>query len=287
NRLMSYAFFTAKKVRSETRISEQSVSISSVAVELARKIFEDLTKRQVLLIGAGKMSRLAARGFLSSGVKGLCVVNRTYEKACRMSRELGGEACSYDKREEKLVSSDIVIVSTGAREYILDPEIMERVIRHRKNQPLFIIDISVPRNADPRINEIDNIFLYDIDDLEAVIKDHMKSRLSEATQAEQIIRDEVKGFMDLRRQRDFGPLVKTLRDKVEEICREELEVSRKSISAAEYEQIKKVMFRTINRLSHPLIRQVKSSAEDYPELLNNQEFLKDLVREAFELKEKK
>jgi glutamyl-tRNA reductase len=287
NRLMSYAFFTAKKVRSETRISEQSVSISSVAVELARKIFEDLTKRQVLLIGAGKMSRLAARGFLSSGVKGLCVVNRTYEKACRMSRELGGEACSYDKLEEKLVSSDIVIVSTGAREYILDPEIMERVIRHRKNQPLFIIDITVPRNADPRINEIDNIFLYDIDDLEAVIKDHMKNRLSEATQAEQIIREEVKGFMDLRRQRDFGPLVKALRDKVEEICREELEASRKSISAAEYEQIKKVMFRTINRLSHPLIRQVKSSAEDYPELLNNQEFLKDLVREAFELKEKK
>jgi len=286
DRLMSYAFFTAKKVRSETKISERSVSVSSVAVELARKIFEDLTRRQVLLIGAGKMSRLAARGFLSSGVKGLRVVNRTYEKACRMSRELGGQACSYDSLEDSLVSSDIVIVSTGAREYVLGPEMMERVIRRRKNQPLFIIDITVPRNVDPAINRIDNIFLYDIDNLESVINDHMESRFTESRLAEEIIREEVKGFMDFRKQLTFGPLVKALRDKVEEICLEELAVSRKDMSDAEYEQIRKVMFRTVNRLSHPLIRQIKSSAEDYPELLNNQEFLENLVREAFELKEK-
>lgn len=285
DRLMSYAFFTAKKIRSETRISERSVSVSSVAVELGRKIFEDLTQRQALLIGAGKMSRLAVRGFLSSGIKGLRVVNRTYEKACQISSELGGQACFYEDLPSCLVASDIVIVSTGAREFILSPEMMERVIRQRKNQPLFIIDIAVPRNADPSINEIDNIFLYDIDNLEAVINDHMESRISEARQAEAIISREVESFMDLRKQRAFGPLVKALRDKVEEICLEELEISRKDMSPAEYEQTKKVIFRTVNRLSHPLIRQIKSSTEDSPEILGDQEFLANLVREAFELKE--
>ena len=286
DRLISYALFTAKKVRSETKISERSVSVSSVSVELARKIFEDLTRRRVLLVGAGKMSRLAAKGFLSSGVKELRVVNRTYEKACQMSRELGGQVYSYDQLEDCLVSSDIVILSTGAREFILGYELMERVIKQRKNQPLFIIDISVPRNADPSIDKIDNIFLYDIDNLESVINDHMESRFSEARLAEQIISTKVKGFLDLKSQRAFGPLVKALRDKVEEICLEELEISRKDMSPAEYEQIKKVIFRTVNRLSHPLIRQIKSSTEESPELLCDQEFLGNLAREAFAMKEK-
>ena len=266
-RLMSYAFFTAKKIRSETRISERSVSVSSVAVELGRKIFEDLTQRQALLIGAGKMSRLAVRGFLSSGIKKLRVVNRTYEKACQVSAELGGQACFYEDLTSCLVASDIVIVSTGAREFILVPELMEKVIKQRKNQPLFIIDIAVPRNADPAINDIDNIFLYDIDNLESVINDHMESRLTEARQASVIISREVRGFMEFRKQRAFGPLVKALRDKVEEICLEELEISRKDMSSAEYEQTRKVIFRTVNRLSHPLIRQIKSSAEDSPAIL--------------------
>ena len=163
---------------------------------------------------------------------------------------------------------------------------MERVIKQRKNQPLFIIDIAVPRNADPSIDKIDNIFLYDIDNLESVINDHMESRFSEARLAEQIISTKVKGFLDLKSQRAFGPLVKALRDKVEEICLEELEISRKDMSPAEYEQIKKVIFRTVNRLSHPLIRQIKSSTEESPELLCDQEFLGNLAREAFAMKEK-
>ncbi len=286
NRLMSYAFFTAKKVRTETRISELPVSVSSVAVDLARKIFEDLTKRKVLLIGAGKMSRLAARGFVSAGVRELSIINRTYEKASRMSEELGGEVQSFDRLEECLAQSDIVIVSTGARDYILSPEMMDVAIKKRKNQPLFIIDITVPRNADPAINEIDNVFLYDLDNLVAIINNHMGSRSEEAELAEQIIRDHVKSYIEYTRQISLGPLVRELREKVEEVCLEELESSRGDMSTEEYEEMKRLMFRTVNRLSHPLIQEIKSAAEDYPDLLRNQEFLEDLVREAFEFKEK-
>lgn len=285
NRLMSYTLFTAKKVRTETSLSELSVSVSSVAVELARKIFEDLSRRNVLLIGAGKMSRLAARGFVSDGVNGLTVVNRTLEKAQLMSKELGGSVSSYEDLHSCLVSSDIVIVSTGAREHILTISMMEKIIRERKNQPLFIIDITVPRNVDPAVNEIDNIFLYDIDSLVAVINEHMESRHEEAAQAEAIIRDHVDGFIEYTRQMSLGPLVRELRQKLEGILMEELEAQRDKMPPEEYERMKELMFRTVNRLSHPLIQEIKSSAEDFPELLQNRELLEGLVREAFRLRD--
>ncbi len=286
NRLMSYALFTAKKIRSDTKISELPVSVSSVAVELAKKIFEDLSQRKVLLIGAGKMSRLAARGFLSSGIQKLHIINRTYEKACLMSEELGGQVYSYDQMENCLVSSDIVIVSTGAREFILGPELLGRVIKQRKNQPLFIIDITVPRNVDPAVNQVDNIFLYDIDNLSSVIGSHMETRLTESEAAHRIISEEVNGYLHFSRQRELGPLVRSLREKVEEICREELQCTRDNMSEEEYEKMRKIMFRTVNRLSHPLIQQIKSSADEYPELLNSRDFLENLVKDAFELEEK-
>lgn len=287
SRLMSYAFFTAKKVRNETRISELPVSVSSVAVDLARKIFEDLTRRKVLLIGAGKMSRLAARGFLSAGVEGLRIVNRTPSRARLIAEDLGqGRVCEFEKLGECLADSDIVIVSTGARGYLLTLEMMERIIRIRKNRPLFVIDIAVPRNADPAINGIDNIFLYDIDSLVSVVNDHLGSRVAEAELAEDIIRDNVSGFIYYTRQMSLGPLVKALREKVEEICLEELESSRADMPVEKYEEMREMMFRTVNRLSHPLIQEIKNSAEDFPELLQNQELLEKLVKEAFELKEK-
>jgi len=285
NRLLSYAFFTAKKVRTVTRISELPVSISSVAVELAHKIFEDLSRRQVLLIGAGKMSRLAVKGFLSAGVRGLTVVNRTREKATVISEELGGLVRDYEKLEECMAESDIVIASTGAREYIIAPEMMERVIRQRRNQPLFIIDIAVPRNVDPAINRIDNVFLYDIDNLDSVISDHRDSRSAEAVAAEEIVRENVRNFLDFRQREDIGPLVRELRRKVEEICLEELEISRRDMEPAEYEEMKRLMFRTVNRLSHPLIQQIKASSADLPDMVQNREILEVLVREAFKLKE--
>jgi len=286
NRLMSYTLFTAKKVRTETSLSELSVSVSSVAVELARKIFEDLSSRNVLLVGAGKMSRLAARGFVSAGVEGLSVVNRTLETALLFSDELGGRAFGYESLQKCLVSSDIVIVSTGAREHILTRPMMEKIIRERKNQPLFIIDITVPRNVEPAVNSIDGIFLYDIDSLVSVINEHMESRHEEAGRAEEIIRDHLEGFLEYTRQMSLGPVVRALRHKVEEILLEELEAQRDKIPPEEYERMKELMFRTVNRLSHPLIQEIKSSAEDFPELLQNQEHPEGLVREAFRLREK-
>ena len=159
------------------------------------------------------------------------------------------------------------------------------MIRKRKNQPLFIIDITVPRNVDPQANQVDNIFLYDIDDLSSVISSHMESRASEAEPALRIIRREVDGFLQFSRKKELAPLVRSLRARVEEICGEELENARGKMTEEEYEQMKKVMFRTVNRLSHPLIQQIKSSVEEYPELLDSQEFLENLVKDAFEVKE--
>jgi len=162
---------------------------------------------------------------------------------------------------------------------------LEQVIKKRKNQPLFIIDITVPRNVDPQSNSVDNVFLYDIDDLSSVINSHMEARHSESEPALQMISREVEGYLEFTRRKELAPLVRSLRAKVEEICGEELERARPGMTEDEYQQTKKLMLRTVNRLSHPLIQQIKSSVEEYPELVDSQDFLENLVKDAFELKE--
>ncbi|UCF35320.1 MAG: glutamyl-tRNA reductase [Acidobacteriota bacterium] len=278
-RLLPHAFFVAKRVRNETKIASSAVSISSVAVELARKIFGDLDGQKVLLIGAGKMSELAAQSLLKSGASKLEVTNRTLSKAAIVADKFNGSVVPFEQMETALIKSDIVIVSTGAKEYVLNPDVMDRVIRKRKYDPLFVIDISVPRNVNPEVNEIENVFLYDIDDLQSVVESNLEERAKEAASAEEIIVQEVGNFSNILSQRNLGPLVKSLRTRLETICLEELGRDKGGLTDADYEKVQRIMLRAAHRIAHPLMMEIKK-AQSNP----SQQYHKvEMIREAFDL----
>ena len=214
NRIYEKALRASKRVRTETGISKSAVSVSYAAVELAKKIFGELRNASVLLIGAGEMGELAANYLKRFGAK-LHITNRTYEKALKLSQELGGNALRFEELENYLHLMDIVIVSTGAKHYILTKALVEKTIKVRNYEPMFIIDISVPRNADPKIGEIDSVFLYDIDDLRQVVEENLKGRLEEAKKGEIILWDEVKKFMNWYRTLKVEPLILELKKSVE------------------------------------------------------------------------
>ncbi len=214
NRIYEKALRASKRVRTETGISRSAVSVSYAAVELAKKIFGDLSNAKVLLIGAGEMAELAANYLKRFGAK-LHITNRTYEKAVKLSQELGGDALRFEHMRDYLPLMDIIIVSTGARHYILKKEDLERSVKERNYEPQFIIDISVPRNADPEIAEVESVFLYDIDDLRQVVEENLKGRMKEAQRGEIILWDEVKKFFQWYDSLKVEPLILKLKQSVD------------------------------------------------------------------------
>lgn len=195
NKAFQRAFNVAKQIRTETNIQRGSVSVGSVAVELAQKIFEDLSEREVLVIGAGDTSEKTARALASRGAKGVIVTNRSYEKGEALAAQLGGRAIAFDKWSEVFGAIDIVISSTSAPEYILDKQRLAPLMKLRKNRPLLLVDIAVPRDIDPRVNEMENVYLYDIDDLQAIAQDYLRQRQEEAVGCEALIREKVAGLL--------------------------------------------------------------------------------------------
>src|SRR5262245_8289193 len=191
---MTRAFAVAKRIRSETGISQSAVSISYAAVELARKIFGDLAGKTVMIIGASKMGELAARHLKRNGVASVLVTNRTFERAVEMAKVFEGAAIPFEHFTDHIDRADIVISSTGAPHFIITKHLAEQMIRNRRNRPVFFIDIAVPRDIDPTVNDIDNVFVYDIDDLQQVIDSNMKERMKEAGRAEEIVDLEVRAF---------------------------------------------------------------------------------------------
>jgi glutamyl-tRNA reductase len=192
------AFSAAKRVRTETRVASSAVSVSYAAVELAKKILGDLSDDTVMLIGAGEMSELAARHLLSAGARGLLVTNRTFERAVRLAEDFDGTAVRFEELSTHLKRADIVLSSTGSPHYILTRGDIEEVIRVRRNRPMFFIDMAVPRDIDPDANRIDNVYVYDIDDLNNVIETNLEERQREAELAEGIVVSEVAGFRSRR-----------------------------------------------------------------------------------------
>ncbi len=215
NRLFEKALRASKRVRLETGISRNAVSVSYAAVELAKKIFGDLKKARVLLIGAGEMGELAANYLKRIGCQ-IFITNRTFERALKISKELGGNALRFEELEDYLHNMDIVIVSTGAPHYILTKDMVNRAMKKRNYEPMFIIDISVPRNAEPSIRDIDEVFLYDIDDLKEVVENNLKDRLKEAKKGEIIIWDEVRKFKDWLETLRIEPYILKLKDIMKE-----------------------------------------------------------------------
>lgn len=279
NKLMKKAISVAKRIRTETKIAESAASISFAAVELAKKIFENLPTKTFILIGAGEMAELAARHLISNGVKNVLVTNRTYERAEELAREFNGKAVEFDKFLQELVHADIVICSTGAPNYIILKEHMHKVMKERKNKPMFIIDISVPRNIDPEINDIDNIYLYDIDDLQGVININIQERGKEAEQAERIVNEEIKAFLKWQASLSAVPTIVALKDKAEAIRKEELEKTLRKLGHLREEEIKSIEYLTasiINKLIHLPIDALKSEVED-------KDVMVDIVRRAFDL----
>ena len=240
NRLLHKTFSVAKKVRSATGIGGLAVSISYAAVELARKIFGSLTDKTGLLIGAGEMAELAVEHLKRQGVPRLIVANRTLERGLELAHHFGGQAVSLAELPEQLLHADIVISSTGAPEIILTKDQLKGVMRRRKQRPLFLIDIAVPRDLDPAINDLDNVYLYNIDDLQGVIQANLNHRQEEAVKARRIIEVETQKFLQWRETQAVTPTIIALVDKARQICQAELKKTLPQLGPLTPEQQKAV-----------------------------------------------
>ncbi len=265
NKLMKKSISVAKRVRTETRIAENAVSISFAAVELAKKIFTELGEKAVMLLGAGEMAELAAKHLLNTGIRELLVANRTYERGVELAREMGGRAVRYEDFPEEMRRTDIVICSTGAPSYVVTKDQMKGVMSARKQSPVFIIDISVPRNIDPAINDLANVYLYDVDDLQGVVDENVLERKKEAEKGEGIVEEEVETFLRWQSSLDAVPAILALREKAEAIKRAELEkFLRKNHNLGDVEKkaVEQLVSAVTNKLIHPPTAALKGDVED-------------------------
>ena len=220
--LFSQAFAVAKKVRTDTDIARHAVSVSFAAVELAKKIFAGLTGRAVLLVGAGKMSELAARHLVDQGAFPVYVVNRTWARAQELARALSGTAVPFAELDVALGSVDIVVTSTGAPEPVIHRNLVQRVMHGRRGRPLFFIDIAVPRDVDAAVGTLDDVYVYDIDDLKQVVDANLRERAREAQRAEALVEREVAKFAARLRDVEVIPTIVSLRERLESIRTSEL-----------------------------------------------------------------
>jgi glutamyl-tRNA reductase len=264
HKLVHHSLHVAKRVRNETGIASSAVSISYTAVELGKKIFGTLKGATVMLVGAGEMAELAAQHLATAGASRILVANRSLASAEKLAAKFAGEALDFNDLPLRLAEADVIIVSTSATDFIITPEMARAASSERRNRPAFYIDISVPRNVDPKVGEINNLFVFDIDDLEAVIASNVREREREAERAELIIESEVMQFQQALRSLDLGPTVAALRERLHEIAREEFKRQRPRLGALTDEQEKAVeslLASTVNKIAHPVITRLRRSHE--------------------------
>lgn len=270
NRLIHKAFSVAKRVRSSTMIGSYAVSISYAAVELARKIFGELSGKKVMVIGAGEMAELAAEHFLAQGVRHMAVANRTMERAVELARRFKAETVPFDSILDVLKDMDIVLTSTGSPVPLLKYQDIKSRMRQRRNRPLFFIDIAVPRDIEERVNEIDNVYLYDIDDLQGVIELNLAERQKEAERAEHIIHEETVKFQDWLRTLDVVPTIVALREKAEAIRQNEIRKTLSqlpSLAERERQAIEVLTESIVSKLLHdPILFLKKKAGRDSKQL---------------------
>lgn len=253
NRLLHKTFSVAKRVRTETGIGDHAVSVSYAAVALGKKIFGDLKGKNVLLMGAGEMAELALEHLKGQGAGSIVIANRTLERGLRLAERFGGEAVSLEELEAQLLSADICLSSTGSPTYLLSRDQVKQAMRRRKQRPLFLIDIGVPRDLDPGINDLDNVYLYNIDDLKEVVEENRERRQEAAVQAERLVAAETLKFMDWLKTLEVYPTIISLREKAQAICQAELKKTLSHLGplTPEQEQALEVMTESItNKLLH-------------------------------------
>ncbi len=265
HRLFHRSFSVAKRVRTETGIASRAVSISSVAVDLARRIFDRFDDKTVMLIGAGKMGGLMARHLRSSGVGSLMVTNRTFERAVELAERIHGSPILFEEFPRYLKMADLVIACTGASEILIDAALVDRVLRERKQRAMFFIDIGDRRNFDARINDLDNVYLYNIDDLTSVAQENLQERASEAQKAEVIVLEEVQSFSGWIASLEQVPTITALRQRFEEIRRGEIEKSLvgglKGLSEQQKKAVEDMTAAMINKMLHGPTAQLKTLAQ--------------------------
>jgi glutamyl-tRNA reductase len=281
--VMTRAFNVAKRVRTETEIGTSAVSISYAAVELARDIFGSLAGKRVLLAGAGKMAESAARHLRRAGVSDILVTNRTRSRADLLAEEFQGQVVPYEDFVVILTEIDILLTSSAAPHYLLTREQMRGVISRRRNRPMFLIDIAVPRNIEPSVNQLDNVFLYDIDDLDRVVKSNLQARKNVAEQAEEIIAEEVERMVLRLKTREVTPTIISLQEQLEQLRAAEIERARGRLGALTPQQEEAIEALTrgiINKIAHGPITEMRRKASD-PDGIH----LMNTIRKLFRLGE--
>ncbi len=264
HRLFGQALHAGRRVRNETRIGENPASVSSAAAELAARVFDDLPRRSVLLIGAGKMGELAAANLVSRGVGSLVVANRSADRGVDLARRHEARSVGLDELEAELRRADIVVASTGAADLVLTAEQVQRALHAQRGRPVFFIDIAVPRDLDPAINELEGCYLYDIDDLERVVEATVATRRDEAARAERIVEDEARAFTAWQRSLDVVPAIASLRRRAQEI--RDAELARASgklagLSPRERDAVESLTSQIVNKLLHaPTVRLKEAAA---------------------------
>jgi len=280
HRCFHRSFSVAKRIRSETGIAERAVSVGSAAVELARGIFDRLEDKSALLLGAGTMGELTARQLLSQGVGSIMVANRTFERAIDVARELGGTPVPWERLARYLPLADLVIAAASGEGFLLGPAATEEAIRQRRNRPMFLIDLAVPRALDPALNSLDNVYVYDIDDLEGVIADNRGARAREAAKAELIVEAEVDAFWRWFTSLDAVPTIVALREKMEVIRLRELErtLAALGVDPRQRELIERLTHAIVNKILHAPVTALRRHRADPAEA-----FYVDAARRLFRL----
>jgi glutamyl-tRNA reductase len=262
-RLFQHAFMTAKRVKTETRIAERPISVARVAVDLAKQIFERFDEKHALLIGAGEMGETALRTLKKAGLESVCIANRTPERAAKLAAQFGATAHGLDELERLIAAADVVITSIGGNEPILTFDLAERALANRRHRPLFVIDIGVPRNADPAIDAIDNLYRYDLDDLGSVASENADQRAREAERATAIVVEEQQRFDGWFAALRAVPTIRNLRDRVEGIRTRELEraLARLDLGEGEQAAVDALTKSIVNKIMHAPVSRLRQEAE--------------------------
>ncbi len=283
NSLLQAAFRVAKRVRSETSIGEYSVSVSSAAVELIRKIFGNFQKKNILIVGTGEMGETTLRHLTDHGAKTVYVANRTWEAAVELAERFNSIAVPFADLQQWILRSDVVITSTGASEIFIDRPMVQDIMQKRKYEPMAFIDISVPRNIDPAIGTLDNVFCYDIDDLGSVVEANFHERIKAASAAEKIVDQEAQSFCAKLKSLEMAPLAMQVQDRIEEICQIELQRCLKRIGPQgpkQEKELERMMARIAGKIAHPLLMQLKTKRES-----SNQSAYADLIMRLLDPKD--
>lgn len=265
NQLFQQALNVAKIIHTRTTIGKGKVSISSVAVEFAEKIFQDFTGKTVLVVGAGEMCELLLKHLYEEGARTFVVANRTFERAQELANAFHGQAVKYDLLGEYLAKADIIISSTSAPHYVIHANQVKEAIKHRRGNPMFLIDIAVPRDIEPEVGKIDNVYLYNIDDLQSVVNQNIDERTREVEKCRGIIDEEVEHFMARLEEMKIEPAITQLRNHFHLIGKEELDRLKfklKNPDNGDWEQIVYTMERTINKLLHHPAKIAKQEAKN-------------------------